>query len=88
MDQLMDILPFLSGQQIHALTQCATAMLSAKPAVVNERMTVPQLSKRYGISQRTIYAAVKDGRLDGVTPNGQSRPIYVSVDDFERWMGW
>lgn len=50
-------------------------------------MTVPQLAKRSGVPERTIYAAAKRGDLRSAIPKGCEKGIFIKMEWFEEWLG-
>lgn len=87
MDELTAILPRLTESQIEALKGVALAMVEPGAGADNEFLTAAALSEAYGVPESTIRTAMREGRLDYVTPYGQARPRSVRRSDFERWMG-
>jgi len=84
MEELNAILPNLTESQLIALTAVAREM--AHPGS-EDMLTVNQMHEVSGLSESTIRAAMRDGRLPYTTPHGQTRPRYAKREDFEKWMG-
>lgn len=84
MDDLVSILPNLTESQLIALTAVAREMAHPGSA---DMLTVNQMHEVSGLSESTIRAAMRDGRLPYTTPHGQTRPRYAKREDFEAWLG-
>ncbi len=48
--------------------------------------TVAEVSAQTGIPKRTLYDAIKAGRLRAVTPNGSRRGMRVRAEWVEEWL--
>lgn len=55
-------------------------------ALLPTRITVDDVSDKYGISAATVRAAYRKGWLRGAPPRGLSRPILFRPEDVERWV--
>ena len=84
MEELTAILPNLTESQLIALTAVAREMAHPGSA---DMLTVNQMHDMSGVSESTIRAAMRDGRLPYTTPHGQTRPRYARREDFEAWLG-
>lgn len=87
MEQLIGLLPSLSGPQLDALVGVAMAMLYSEPQRQRQYLTVAQIEEEYGTPKSSVYKAMEDGRLAYRTPNGQSKPRHARREDVEAWLG-
>lgn len=55
-------------------------------ALLPTRITVEDVSDKYGISQSTVRAAYHKGWLRGAPPRGPSWPVLFSLEDVEHWV--
>lgn len=55
-------------------------------ALLPTRITVDDVSDKYGISAASVRTAYRKGWLRGAPPRGLSRPILFRPEDVERWV--
>lgn len=49
--------------------------------------TVAEVSAQTGIPRRSVYAAIRSGRLRAMTPNGTTRGMRTTRQWVEEWLG-
>lgn len=88
MDVLQRLWPSLAESQRKLIEDMALALAGIEPRREPERLSVAQISQRFGKSTSAVYKAMDEGRLPYVTPHGQSKPRYATAQDVTERLGW